>query len=243
VSELLETEPQTDDRLIHRAFAAEVKSGDGRTVDVRVVPYGEQIEHNDGHGGLPRGMVYREEFVEGAFSHQLNAANRVLANVEHEEGIRGVVGHGLTLREDKDGLYGSFTIHDTPAGETALILIREGVLDTVSLEAKPRKSVRTAAGVVQRVKADLRQLSFTRFGAYQGARILALREEAEQMIDEELMPVDLDPELIERCRRLGLRLPQRYQAHPAEADTPTDVGTSDDGTRPTVNDGTTHSEE
>src|SRR5688572_15570348 len=83
--------------LLHREFAAAVTAGDGRTVDVKIVPYGEQIEHNDGQGGVPKGVMYREEFVPGAFDHQITAANRVLANCEHERGILGVVGHGLAL--------------------------------------------------------------------------------------------------------------------------------------------------
>jgi HK97 family phage prohead protease len=233
VSEALEIEQVPDDGLIHRSFEAQVAAGDGRTVDVRIVPYGEQIEHNDGHGGVPKGVVYREEFVKGAFSHQLNAAHRVIANAEHEEGIRGVVGHGLVLREENDGLYGSFAIHPTAAGETALILIREGVYDSVSLEARPRKSLRSKDGLIQRVKADLRGMAFSRFGAYKGARVLALREEAETMLEEEFLPTDLDPGLIERCRQFGIKLPQRYQAHPVDTDTPAVSGTSEDGTRQT----------
>lgn len=220
---------ENDDGMIHREFDAHITPGDGRTVDVRIVPYGEQITHNDGLGGVPKGVPYTEEWAFGAFTHQLKAANRVIANCEHEQGILGVVGHGIALRDEHDGLYGSFKIHETAAGDTALTLIREGVYDTVSLEAIPRKAVRTAAGVIQRVKADLRGLAFSRFGAYTGAKILAVREEAE-MIDEELLPIEMDPEVIERCRRLGIRLPDRYQAHPDETGTPTEMGTP--GTAP-----------
>jgi len=64
--------------------------------------------------------------------------------------------------------------------------------------------------------------------------VLAIREaelENEITFDEEMLPVVPDPELIERCRRLGIRLPQRYQAHPEPADTPAEAGTSEDGTR------------
>ena len=59
--------------------------------------------------------------------------------------------------------------------------------------------------------------------------MLAVREEV--ILDEELLPIDLDPELVERCRRLGIELPQRYQAHPAESDTPAESGHLRDGTR------------
>lgn len=226
------------DELIHRTFSADLTSGDGRTVDCRIVPYGERIQHDDGLGGLPKGMPYTEEWATGAFAHQERAANRVLANVEHELGVRGIVGHGVALREAPDGLYGSFKLHDTAAGETALLLIREGVLDTVSLEARPQKTIRTREGVVRRVKAHLEAIAFTRFGAYAGAAVLAVREQAvfdeEPAVPDELLPTMMDAETVERCRRLGLELPQRYLAHPDQTDTPAQTGTSANGTRQAV---------
>lgn len=216
----------SEDNIIRRTYAAELTPGDGRTVDVRIVPYGEQIEHNDGLGGVPKGVAYREEWVPGAFSHQERAANRVLANVEHEAGIRGVVGHGLALREGPDGLYGSFTIHETPAGDTALILVKNGVLDTVSLEAKPDKN-EVRGGVVRRVKAHLFAIAFSRFGAYRGAQVLAVREEAtfEQVdaVPPDLKPVERDPEVVERLVRLGLVVLPEDEAHPDESGTPSDM--------------------
>jgi HK97 family phage prohead protease len=228
VTETLEHEPHLEDApadgVIRRTFHADMTAGDGRTVDVRIVPYGERITHNDGLGGVPVGVPYEEEWVFGAFTHQLKAANRVLANFEHQQGLAGVVGHGLALREDKDGLYGSFRIHETPDGDKALTLIREKVLDGISLEARPGKSVRTAAGVVRRIKAHLRAIALCREPAFASAQVLAVREEAEIMFDEDLLPVAPNPELLERCRRLGIELPQRYQAHPDEQ-APPDTGT------------------
>jgi HK97 family phage prohead protease len=211
--------------LLHREFSAKVTAGDGRTVDVKIVPYGEQIEHNDGLGGVPKGVMYREEWAPGSFDHQLSAANRVLANCEHERGINGVIGHGLALTSGSDGLYGSFKIHQTAGGDTALELIREGIFDSVSLEARARSAVKTAAGVIRRTKADLVGVSFSRFGAYPSAKVLAIREQAQPIFDEALLPVEIDPELIERCRQLGIKLPQRY-AHPDTEGTPAE-GTPD----------------
>lgn len=199
--------------VIVRTFAAELTPGDGRTVDVRIVPYGERITHNDGLGGVPRGVNYQEEWLPGVFSHQVSAANRVLANFEHQPGIGGIVGHGLALREAADGFHGSFKIHDTPDGDKALLLLREKVVEGVSLEAVPVKNIKAAGGLVQRAKANLRAIAFTRFGAYEGARVLALREEDEQesmTFDAELLPADMDPELVARCRALGVKLPERY---------------------------------
>ena len=220
------------DEILHRTFAAEL-AADGRTVDCRIVPYGERITHNDGLGGRPEGEPYEEEWVAGAFTHQLRAANRVTANVEHEQGIHGIVGHGLALREELDGLHGSFKIHENGGGPIALELIQAGVLDGVSLEARPKGEPRIVDGVVQRVKADLLAIAFCRFPAFATAKILALREQA---VFQEKFPAieEMDAETVERCRRLGIDLPQRYQAHPDETDTPEASGTSEIGTRQTV---------
>ena len=215
--------------LLRREFAADLSVGDGRTVDVRIVPYGERIRHNDGNHG--RGNWYEEEYIPGVFNHQLNAANRVHANIEHDLNASATVGYGVMLREEADGFYGSFRLLDTPAGETAKQLIEAGALDGVSLEAKEVRTIKGQDGVLRRAKANLRAIAFTRFGAYRGAKVLAMRNEPEGLIDEQLLPVDLDPGLIQRLQAQGIELPSRYQAHPAETDTPADAGTSDDGTR------------
>lgn len=215
-----------------RTFETELTAGDGRTVDVRIVPYDETATSNDGHGGVPRGVPYKEQWMPGVFSAQAKAANRVLANFEHQPGIAGVIGHGVTLIERQDGFYGSFKLHETADGDKALMLVKEGVLSGVSLEvpAQSVKSVRSASGVVQRVKGHLTGIALCRRGAYPSSVVLAVR--TPDILDEAEMPVDMDPELIERCRRLGIALPQRYEAHPAETGTPPDGGTPEDGTRP-----------
>lgn len=217
--------------VAHRSYAAELTAGDGRTVDVRIVPYGERIVHNDGLGGVPKGMPYTEEVAFGCFSNQLNAAHRVYANFEHQPGIAGLVGRGVALREDSDALYGSFRIFEGSDGDKTLSLVNEGALDGISFEAIFKKSVRTAEGVVRRVRAHLDAVAFCRFPAYQSAQVLGVREEAALLIDEELLPHDPDPKMIERCRRLGIALPERYTAHPAETGTPAEAGTPEDGTR------------
>ena len=230
-----DAEPTISDKkgMIHREFRADLSVSDGRTVDVRIVPYGERISHSDGRHG--RGQSYQEEFLPGAFNHQLNAPNRVHANVEHEEGVNAKVGHGVLLREDRDGFYGTFRLLDTPAGETARQLIEAGALDGVSMEAREVRTLRDKDGVLKRAKVNLHAVAFTRFGAYREAKILALREEhdevVEETIDEALLPVDMDSGVVERLLRQGFVLPDRYMAHPADTDTPPDGGTSEDGTR------------
>lgn len=162
----------------------------------------------------------------------MNAANRIHANYEHGKGITDVVGHGVSLRAESDGYHITSTIHRTNSGDTALELINAGALPCVSLEALPARNV-TRAGVIQRAKAHLRGFAFCRQGAFLGAQVLAVRSEIEeaeeaQTLDADLLVSDLDPRLVERCRRLGITIPQRYE-HPAQG-TPAPAGTPDSGT-------------
>jgi HK97 family phage prohead protease len=172
---------------------------------------------------------YREEWAQGAFDDQVVAGHRlkVLLNFEHLSGIGNVVGKGIALRSERDGLHGSFRMANTQAGDTALELVNDGILDSVSLEAFAKKSIRTSAGVIRRVKAHLHNVALCRNPAFSGAKVLAVREqpEPEVILDEELLPVDMDPELVQRLRVQGVVLPDRYEAHPAETDTPAETGT------------------
>jgi len=234
-AETEEQHPETAERpFLVREFVATGIAVEGRTVDVRLVPFGEVARVAD----PPDWRPYDEEWLPGCFDHQLNAANRVHARYGHSPHAIDVVGHGITLRREADGYHMATKIHQTPQGDTALELLRDGALPAVSVEARSVKAIRSATGVVQRAKANLRGFAFCVQGAFAGAQVLAIREEQdvddEVVIDDQFMPKPIDPELVERCRRLGIALPQRYQqAHPDQTDTPADAGTSEDGTRPT----------
>jgi HK97 family phage prohead protease len=241
---MLENEQQgmeTAERpFLVREFTVADVAVEGRTVDVRLVPFGEVARVAD----PPKWEPYEEEWMPGCFDHQLGAANRVHARYGHSPHAIDVVGHGIELRAvERDGYHISTKIHQTVQGDTALELLRDGALPCVSLEARPVRSVRTAAGVVQRMKANLRGFAFCQQGAFSGAQVLAIREPAvieDEIADEFLLP-EMDAGVIERCRSLGIRLPDRYQAHPDQTeDTPAAAGTSSSGgTRQTGNDNTT----
>lgn len=222
--------PETAERpFLVRSFDAVAVEVEGRTVDVRLVPFGEVARVAD----PPDFEPYDEEWMPGCFDHQLNAANRIHANYEHMQGPANLVGHGVAFRAESDGYHLTSKIHETPQGDATLALLRDGALPAVSLEARPVRNVRTQAGVIQRVKANLRGFAFARQGAFAGAQVLAVRsaddlEVTVEELDPALLPVEMDPEVVERCRRLGLKLPQRYEAHPEDEGTPPDGGTPED---------------
>ena len=203
------------DGLLVRSFAANMSAGDGRTIDVRVVPYRVEAQVSDG------GPSYREMWMPGAFSDQVRGAkagraSHIHVNFRHQQGFGDLIGHGLSLDEQDDGLYGSFKILDGPDGDKALELVRADALSSVSLEAYPKKTTR-ADGVVQRIKGHLVGIALTAQGAYSDAAVLAIRE-GEFADDEQALIAPPDPELLERMEKLGIRLPDIYQtedeAHP-----------------------------
>lgn len=162
----------SEETILVREFQAEfAQVGDGRTVDVRVVPYNTPTEVSD-FGG----PTYRESWKPGVFDHQRNAANRVWLSFEHEQGLRGVIGHGVELASREDGFYGSFRVLDGSDGDKALQMVNKKLLPGVSLEAIPHRSEKTPDGIVERIRATLKAVSLVRFPAFKGAQVLAVRE-------------------------------------------------------------------
>ena len=159
------------ERIVRTFPASLVEHADGRTIEALVVPYNLPTVLSDNGG--PR---YEEMWRYGAFEEQIRAADgaKVFVNVEHEQGIRGVVGHGIQLREEQSGLHGVFELHESEDGRKALHLVRAGLLTGLSLEAIAQRSIRRGE-VVERVKARLDAVALTRRPAYKDARVLAVR--------------------------------------------------------------------
>lgn len=233
------SEMQRDEAgLLCRSFNAEMTAGSGRTIDVRIVPYGVAAEVSDDGR-----TSYREMWMPGAFADQVRGAqagraSHVHVNFRHGQSFSDVIGHGISLVERDDAFYGSFKILDGSDGDKALELVRADALSKVSLEAYPKKTNRVN-GIVQRVKGHLVNIALTPQGAYDSAAVLAIREE--QLAAEEaeaakkaVASLDMDPEIVERLQRAGISLPARYdqdEAHPAGH--PVTDGTADEQHPPT----------
>jgi HK97 family phage prohead protease len=158
-----------------RSFEADFAEGDGRTIEGRIVPYETPAQVADD----PRGPVYREQFARGAFLAQLRAPNRVrvLLNFEHDQSLRGIVGHAVGLEDRFDGLHGTFRALQDGDGDKALALVNEGLLRGLSLEFAALRSA-IVDGVVTRTRVRLDKVSLCRYPAYAGAEVYAVREDA-----------------------------------------------------------------
>jgi len=176
--------------VLVREFPVELsEDGDGRTLEARIVPYNTKTRVAD----APTYEPYEEMFLPGTFERQTRAPDRlkIWLNFEHEQGLRGIVGHGISLEEREDALYGTFRMRDDPDGNKALGMVRDGLLTGISIEFNPLKSKRVG-GIVQRVRAHLDKVSLVRVGAYSDAQVLALREEPDPEPEPDPAP-DPDP--------------------------------------------------
>ena len=205
-----ETTERAERPVLRRAFEAEITPGDGRTIDVRVIRYNTPATVAD----PPNFTAYREEWAPGVFDDQMQAPNRLLANVEHELGIGGIVARGTQFASDSDSFYATLRMLNGQDAEKTLELVNDGVFSGVSLEAFPKKSVRTTSGTVRRMKAHLDKIAFCRRPAFADSMVMAVREEIidEQIVDADLLPLEMDATTLDRCRALGIRLPDRYVA-------------------------------
>ena len=164
------------------ADAVAVQEGEGRTVELRIVPWGVTAQTADGP----------EAFSRGAF--QGTDATRVTIEAQRHGGP--LVGRGVSLDERDDAAYLTARIAPTPAGDELLTLAREGVLQDASVVFVPRTSKRRGDGVVERQSVDLRRVAILERGAYPGAGVIAVRaaeDEVQDMTDQ----VDIQP-LVER---------------------------------------------
>ncbi len=185
--------------------------GDGRSVEIRIMPWGEVAETPDG----------REMFERGAFS----GVNPGRVTIESQRHGGTLVGRGSDLVEHDDAAYLHARISETPAGDELLTLIRDGVVSEASVSFKPVKTARRK-GVLVRQAVDLWRVAILERGSYPGAAVVAVRGKSEdtavvdeQEITEAIPPPDLSP-ILQRIEQLDNKVVQ-LQARAAVPAAPT----------------------
>jgi HK97 family phage prohead protease len=152
MSELYRVSPD-DFQILTRA-----KGGDGRTVVGRAVPYNvDQI--------INRSLT--ERFQYGAFTPQIIAGHRVPFTRGHMTQGGILIGKTVQLEERSDGLYGQWRVSSTLAGDETLELVKDGVLDQLSIGFRELPGgTQRANGVEVRTRAHLLEVSVVMQGAY-----------------------------------------------------------------------------
>jgi hypothetical protein len=86
------------------------------------------------------------------------------------------VGRAVAFSDQPEGLVGTFQIREGQLGDECLNDLREGYLPAMSVGFKPMKVRRGANGETEVVEGMLKEVSLLPVGAYEGARVLSLRQ-------------------------------------------------------------------
>jgi HK97 family phage prohead protease len=149
-----------------------------RTISGIAVPYGVDATVSDGttvrvlEGALP---------VDGK-------APRLLMNHDSSTAIGLVVGRESTSA----GMLFTAKISDTPDGNVAMTLMKDGVLDSVSIGITPLDFAYDQAGVMEIKKASWTELSIVAIPAFQGAQITEIAASIHHE-DEEISIIETEP--------------------------------------------------
>jgi uncharacterized protein len=154
-------------------FAAEIRvsdDGDGRTVAGIAMPW-DEISHGTPHRG---GEVFRRGAFKRSLEHHTRAGRLPRLMYAHNGETRPV-GLPLKVEESDPGLYVEYRMVNTPAADAALLEVREGVLDALSVGFTAVQAPHNRQGVREVREARLNEVSLVAMPAYENARVLALR--------------------------------------------------------------------
>lgn len=141
-----------------------------RIIELIAVPYEEEasVEY--------RGEIWRESFLRGSFDGIEERQNKVRANRDHDK--TRTVGKAIQFDPSHpDGLVAQVRIAPTDLGEETLVLAAEDML-SVSVGFGVRGSDQILDRPFRKIKrAFMDHLAFVESPAYEGARVLAVRDD------------------------------------------------------------------
>jgi HK97 family phage prohead protease len=116
-----------------------------------------------------------ERFLPGSLTRTIkDRGNRIKLYRGHEH--RDAYGTPVSWDPDHAaGLFAQFRITRLPRGDEMLAELGEGLLDAFSIGFEAKRERRAADGVREIVEAKLWEVSLAPLGAYDGAKVLAVR--------------------------------------------------------------------
>lgn len=166
--------------LESRAWLADLEirsTGDGRTVRGLAAPFDRPAEIHDWGG------TFVESIRRGSFARTIRERGaKVKFRVEHVDRPVLPIGRATSLVEDHAGLVAELRVSQTQAGDEALELIGDGVLDALSIGFRvPSGGDVWSADRSRRELHEIRldEISLVTEAAYSEAKVLAVRAGAQ----------------------------------------------------------------
>lgn len=145
---------------------------DLREMEILIAPFGETAEH----------MFGEERYTRGVFGDPVPSSVRL----KLERGLYhagDAIGLATSIEERSDGVYGMFTVSETPSGDEALTLARDGVLGASAGFLIERGGLQEAEdGIMEIRSARLAEVSLTATPAYASAAPVAVRSSETQEV-------------------------------------------------------------
>ena len=158
------------DQIVHATFGAvelRVPDESERIVEGIVVPWGETSFLTPD----PKG----ERFRPGSLSRTIaEKGDRVKLFRSHNH--ERAVGRAVAWKPDHEaGCWAQFRVGTGADGDDLLAEVADGLLDAFSVGFQPIRTQRGADGAREILEARLHEVSIAPIGAYDGARVLAMR--------------------------------------------------------------------
>lgn len=145
-----------------------------RTIEVRVIPYNEEVEVED------RGKLIRERVEPGALRNIDPKATRITVNRDHDYGR--TIGKMTEITEEPSGAVGVMKISNTPLGDETLALADDRVLGASVGMYVSRSGMEVRNGLRRIFRIDaLDHVALLPNPAYAGAEVLDVREASPPM--------------------------------------------------------------
>lgn len=134
---------------------------------------------------------YKERFIPGAFARTIRErAGKVKLTAQHDN-LSLPVGRATSLKETRAGLLATFRVSSTPRGDELLELVRDGTVSDLSITFAPVESRIARDGVVERTEVKLLAVGAVSHGAYESARVLAVRSKEQEQNEAARHPAQL----------------------------------------------------
>jgi HK97 family phage prohead protease len=163
----------------------------------------------EGYASTYKKDLVGDQVVQGAFKKTLAERlpiNKIKILWEHREGM----GKPLEMYEDSKGLYVRGKISETQQNKDRLILMKDGVVDEMSIGYDVLQDELSADGSTRLLKElKLYEVSVVQFGANPDTSIMSAK--SLDLILDELQPARLEKLLTKEGRTLSARNLQRLQ--------------------------------
>lgn len=166
--------PVMQRQTLTRALSTDIsiRSNDGRTVFGIVVPYDDPQPIFDFDG------EYDEVHTFGEFKRSIAERGDRIKLLSQHDRRTNPLGRAVLLEERRSGLYAEFKVSATQAGDEALELIRDGVLDSFSIGFQPIRE-QWNVGRTKRTltESKLTEISLVTFPAFESAKVAGVRQQ------------------------------------------------------------------